>query len=287
MKLLQTLNEMAAAQTCGNCGQPMSGNHFYRNMGGKNIRFCKGSALQAAKAAGLNPTGNISFPAGGSAPAVPVSGGSAPSTGSSPRTSSTPSPRQVQPPAPTHKSITKPQLEAWLKDIGVEADQYSVTNGKLNLTTSVLLTEQEYTKLPVPFGKVEGDFEISIPTLTTFKNFPKEIDGNLTVYYSDIENFDDLDVRVSGGVHLAKNDSLTDFRKVHKHIKSVGSGVSVDLDEESNGGIGFLLIPGIQFIQTTNNKIEAILNKYFKDGADLLEIQEELIDSGFKNIARI
>jgi len=304
MKLLHTLSEMAAAQKCGNCGQPMSGNHFYRKMkDGSNVRFCKGSAIKAAQDAGLTPNGNKSFPAGGapaSAPAphaggstgAPTSGGQhSPYAGNKNPRAGDPRPKAPRPPAAPKASggITKQQLEAWLKDVGVKPDEYSVVDGKLNIKTSVMITEHEYTKLPVPFGKVEGDFEVAIPTLESFKNFPSKIGGNLTVYYSRIQNFEELDVTVGGGVLLSKNNELMDYRKVQKHIREVGSGVSVDsLDENTMGGLGFLLIKGIQYIQvTSNSKIEEIMNKHFKEDADLLEVQEELIDSGFKKVARI
>lgn len=272
----------------------MTGNHFYRKVGGVNKRFCKGSAIKKAIAAGYNPQGNISFPLGGTDPNVPSSPQAQAQNAANHTPSGQPQPSKPQAaaaptPAPAAStSITKKQLESWLKDIDVKPDQYEVVNGRLNIKKSVHMTDQEYTKLPVPFGKVEGDFEVVMPTLKTFKNFPTEVEGNLTVFHTDAESIDELDVNVQGGVYLSSNKKLKDFRKVHKHIKSVDAGITVDLGEDSVGGLGFLLIPGVQYIHVqSSSKIEEIMSKYFKEDADLLDIQEELIDSGFKNVARV
>ncbi len=130
MTLLRSLVEMAAAQICGNCRQPMSGNHFYRKINGQNKRFCKKDAIQKAVAAGHNPSGNQSFPLGG----TPPTGGPAQAKGGPVPSQSNTAPAPKQPPAPN--TITRPQLENWLKDVGIEPDQYEVINGKLNIKTS-------------------------------------------------------------------------------------------------------------------------------------------------------
>lgn len=280
MTLIRSLTEMAAAQICGNCHQPMTGNHFYRKINGKNVRFCKKEALQKAVKAGYHPTGNVSFPLG----SAPPSGGSAvPPQQPAQR----PSAPQQPAPQPASNTITKPQLEGWLKDIGVNPDQYGVINGKLNIHTSVHLVDQDYKQLPLPFGKIDGDFEVVMPTLKTFKNFPNEVGGNLIVMHTDIENCDELDVKVHGNIYMVKSKKLKNFRKISKHIKLVDDSVTVDLDKDTIGGLGFLLIPGIEEIHVPSSpKIEKILQTYF-EGADLLDVQEELIDAGFKKLARI
>ena len=305
MSLLQSLSEMAAAQTCGNCHQSMGGNHFYRKVGGVNKRFCKGSAIKDAISQGYSPQGNVSYPLGGTPPGGAKSappGGSAPTpgpasgppapTGTAPAvpSSTRPAPpkQQTAPPAAKSNTISKQQLESWLKDINVRPEEYEVVNGRLDIKKSVHMTDQEYTQLPVPFGKIEGDFEIVMPTLTSFKNFPTEVEGNLTVFHTAIESIEELDIKIGGAFYISKNDQLKSFRKVHKHVKSVDSGITVDLDENSLGGLGFLMIPGIQYLHVpTNSKVEEIMAKYFKDDADMLDVQDELIEAGFKNIARL
>jgi hypothetical protein len=289
---------MAAAKTCGNCHQPMGGNHFYRKIGGQNKRFCKKDAIQKGIAAGHQPNGNVSFPLGGApataGPAATQPASPSPLQRSAPAPAPGPAPTQrpapaPQPSAPTSSSnITRPQLESWLKDIDVAPDQYEVVNGRLNIKTSVHIVDQEYTQLPLPFGKVDGDFEIIMQTLKTFKNFPTEVKGDLLVMHTEVETCDDLDIKVGGSVYLSTNNKLKNFRKVHKHIRSVGAEVKVDLDHKSDGGLGLLLISGIQKLRVLDNmKVDDIMDTHFSKDADLLDIQEELIDAGFKNIARI
>ncbi len=284
MTLIRSLVEMAAAQICGNCRQPMTGNHFYRKINGQNKRFCKKDAIQKAVDAGYQPSGNVSFPLGGNPPV-----GGTPTRATSggpvtPRPPATPAP----PPPPASNTITRPQLENWLKDVGIEPNQYEVINGKLNIKTSVHLVDQDYTQLPLPFGKIDGDFEVFMPTLKTFKNFPNEIKGNFIVMHTDIENFDELDIAVDDSIYMNNNKKLKNFRKIHKNIRSVDGDITVDLDPGTNGGLGLLLIPGLEQLKVpSNSKITEIMNQRVTDNSDILDIQEELIDAGFKKIARI
>ena len=289
MTLIRSLVEMAAAQTCGNCHQPMSGNHFYRKIGGKNQRFCKKDAIQKGIAAGYQPSGNASFPLGSAPPSGgPAAPAAKPAGGPGiPRNAPQPTQKPQQPP-PASTNITRPQLESWLKDLDVNPDQYEVVNGRLNIKTSVSLVDQEYTQLPVPFGKIDGDFEVVMPTLKTLKNFPNQVEGSLIIMHTEIEDLNELEVDVRDGVYMTSNKKLQNFRKVHKHIKSVGAGITVDIAFGTSGGLGFLLIPGIESIQVPiDSKVAKIMQKHFDEDADLLDIQEELIDAGFKNIARI
>lgn len=301
---MNMLNEMAAQKICGNCGQPMSGNHFYRQIGGTNVAFCKGDAIARAKAAGLHPTDNKSFPAGTSTPIVSstpaTSTPTSTPTGSTPSGTVTPTPAGTTAATPSPSTQTymteigpvdKTELESWLSDFGIGPTNYSVTNGRLNITGDFQTDEQEYSQLAIPFGEVTGGFEVTMSSLETLANFPTKIGGTLHIMNSQITTLKELNVDVGSSVTISGNDQLTDVRGIHKHIKSAGVFVSLDFKHVKTGGLGLLLIKDITFVETGNSELDKILNKYLEEDTrtqdSLLDCQEELIDAGLGQFAKL
>ena len=286
-QILNYINEMAKkAKVCGNCGQVMTGNHYYRN----KQTFCKKSALEQAKTQGLNPTNNVSVPSteeevyqtkslAGAAEILKKQKTAEPMI--APNQTNGVIDSVVGP-------ITKEQLEDWLNDVDYDlgALDYTIENGKLNTQGAFYLDDQEITHVPVPFGTVGGSFQANIETLKSFENFPEFIKGNLYTYDTDIDSFDGLHTEVDGGVDFTMNEKLTDWVGVYKHLIRVSGRLKFDVDYIKRGGLGILLIKEVEEISSGDSDVDKIFNKYLKGDRNVLDCQEELIDAGFARLAR-
>ncbi len=291
-QILKYINEMAKkTKVCGNCGQGMTGNHYYRNQ----QTFCKKAALERAKTQGLNPTNNVSFPATEEEVTLNKSQSQAivPSETLKKMRKTTKEPMI----APNQTDgvidsvvgpISKEQLEEWLDDVGFDLGslKYTIKNGKINIQGNFYLDDEEITHIPVPFGTVSGSFQANIETLKSFENFPELILGNLYAYDTNIESFEGLHTEVAGGVDFTMNEKLTDWVGIYKHLIIVGDKIKFDVDFVKRGGLGILLIKGVQEVSSGNSEVDAIFNKYLKGDRNVLDCQEELIDAGFAHLAR-
>lgn len=184
--------------------------------------------------------------------------------------------------------ITQEQLEEWLEEYDIDVDEYAVVKGHLNIHTdfSLDVNDKLVSQLPVQFGYVHGDFNASIKSLTTFNNFPTEVEDGFFCYDTQVASFEGLNLRCGGNVDLIMNSKLHDFTGIHKHIRKMNGLFKFDLEHVQSGGLGILLIDGVKKIHCGDNNIDKIFNKYLKKG-QVFEAQEHLIDAGYAYLARV
>jgi len=180
--------------------------------------------------------------------------------------------------------ITKEQLEGWLKEVSVQPNQYSVTNGRLDINTSLDLTNENFPSIPIPLGTINGSFNASNDALQSFQNFPTKVTGDFFVFDTNIPTLEGLNIEVGGNIDLAHNEQLNDFRKIHKHITKMKGEFVFEAEHVITGGLGIILIEGIQEIISGNDTIDKVLNEHMDDP---MECQELLIEAGMANFARV
>jgi hypothetical protein len=118
--------------------------------------------------------------------------------------------------------------------------------------------------IAIQFGKVSGKFGCAGTLLTSLKGMPQYCYGE---YYS---------------VFQTKIKSLSGIDKIIKHITGV-----FYCNEDVTHILGLLLIPGLKGICIDDDgPIDQIMNKYVGTG-DILSAQDELIDAGFTDQARL
>lgn len=182
--------------------------------------------------------------------------------------------------------ITADALEQWLGKFDVDVDEYNITDGRLNIHVDFSLDEASINQIPIPLGRISGDFNASVNTLTTFNNFPTHVDDHFFCYDTQISSFENLNIQCGGSVDLLMNRNLNDFRGVHKHITKMNGTFKFDLEHVHVGGLGIMLIDGIKQIDCGDKNINDIFNKYLKSG-QVFEAQEHLIDGGYAYLARV
>jgi hypothetical protein len=132
--------------------------------------------------------------------------------------------------------------------------------GGVNLSSSIYLFEQT---LPVQFGNVTGYFSCSYSELTSLQGSPRVVTGDFICNQTKIESLSGVDKIVK----QINGTFLCDRRVTHI--------------------LGLLLIKGITNIDVDMcGPIDCIMNKYIGTG-DILSAQDELIDAGFIDQARL
>jgi hypothetical protein len=136
-------------------------------------------------------------------------------------------------------------------------------NGVVDVDGCVDISWFSGTSLPVQFGKVTGKFSAGASPILSLNGFPYYIGTDLFIHSTNIE-------------------SLSGIEKI---IKEIHGGVY--LDPRTTHILGLLLIPGITgFGIDDRGPIDNIMNKYIGTG-DIVSAQDELIDAGFINHARM
>lgn len=155
--------------------------------------------------------------------------------------------------------------------------QYTVRydSGIVDVNHGVILrTPGTPTDIPwvgVQFGLVQGDFNFGENlAITSLQGVPRIIQGRLACERTLITNFSGIDKLIDrmGGQIYIRSDST--------HL------------------LGLLLVPGLGRVNISNGitsgpgNVEQILNKYINRGKqDILSAQDELLDAGFIEQARL
>lgn len=294
-----------APEYCANCGQRKTGGHFTRQIGGKTQYFCKGTSLKQAQAAGLAPSGN-QFRSAGTSP--PQSSSGTATQAQQPASTTTPpvKPQQAKAPAapsqqPATPTPSKPQqtaapqsdqakaaLEQWLSRHSVSADEYEISNNRLNIKKDFVLSD---ATIPVPLGQIDGDFKMNNPEVSSMENAPTVVKGDFECSDTKLASLEGLNVEVHGNVDLTGNTQLKQLTDIHHHFKKIGGGeMWIDLGqdpENERGGMGMVLIKGLTSVALVEGAVEELFNKCLEGEIDLFDLQEELIDGGFSQYARV
>ncbi|HEY4963074.1 MAG TPA: hypothetical protein VIH90_00055 [Candidatus Saccharimonadales bacterium] len=136
-------------------------------------------------------------------------------------------------------------------------------DGIIDVNGDVKITQSAGTTIPIRFGKVAGSFNCAHTQLKSLQGAPEIVGGYFSCCATKITSLSGVDKLIKNidGEFLC-NSNVT-------HI------------------LGLLLIKGITKINVDNGgPIDKIMNKYIGTG-DILSAQDELLDAGFKDQARL
>ena len=158
--------------------------------------------------------------------------------------------------------MTHQQIEKWL--ISMKIAHCTIRkNGVVDVAGDVYLRNFEGTSLPIQFGTVAGRFNYFNSYITSFEGTPQYVGGEFNCF----------------------NSKIPSFHNIHKQISHIGGGFYCTGSETHL--LGLLMIDGITNFDIDNNgPIDKIFNKYIGTG-DILSAQDELIDAGFIEQARL
>lgn len=241
---------------------------------------------------------------------------SAPTTAAQPKQTPVqhPTQRSVQqsaPSAPIAQSTSglTPEQEKWLVDHGITRYSFN-QNGEVDVDGDVHVLRESETELPVKFGTINGDFMCSASEYTSLKNTPHTVRGDFffnhaqlssvaggpqtvenTLCYSGNTNITSLEGAtpiVGEHLYLTNMTSLKSLQGIHKQIRQMNGIIDLDETPIESHILGVLMIRGCREIKKlSNSKVAEIINKHLKGDRDVHLCQDELIDAGFAQFARL
>ena len=177
--------------------------------------------------------------------------------------------------------IDKAAIIKWLDSVGVT--NYTIRDdGTVDVNGDVGLQSKNLQSIPIQFGHVAGGFSCSRnKVLTTLEGAPQYVGGD---FYCAANNLTSLTgaPQLVGGSFGCWNNNLTS-------LAGAPQSVNGSFDCWGNPQLKMLPIFKIKGITDIHHEAGHILNKYYKpDGTgDIIAAQDELIDAGFGDIARM
>jgi hypothetical protein len=153
------------------------------------------------------------------------------------------------------------RIHNWLRMYDI-TDYTIRSNGVVDVRGGCDFSNLQETELPVQFGYVDGSFDCYSSRLQSFTGFPNRIGGNLYLYDSHVY-------------------SLHGIEKVVTHVGGI-----VSISPKATHILGLLLFEVGEISVDDDGPIDDIMNKYINTG-DIIGAQDELLDAGFKDQARL
>ena len=123
---------------------------------------------------------------------------------------------------------------------------------------------------------------------------PKEVMENYICEDSNLYSLKGIAEEIGTSLFLARNN-LTSLHNIHKQIKHIGDSADFTRNPITNCVLGLLLIDGLEHVALGDrydedlelNKVQMIINKYLEGDKDVFACQEELIEAGFEEFAKL
>lgn len=105
---------------------------------------------------------------------------------------------------------TKKEIEEWLSkykinNVIINDDLTVDVEGSVNMEGNIILKD-EIKELPIQFGVVKGNFNISKRGLTTLKGCPYKVYGNFEVTNNDLNSLKNAPLIVTGNFNITQNN---------------------------------------------------------------------------------
>ena len=158
--------------------------------------------------------------------------------------------------------------------------------GEVNVIGNVNLYDQELVELPVKFGEVNGYFSCDFNKLKSLEGAPHTVGDSFDCSNNQLTSLESTP-HTLGNIYVCNNNYLTSLVGIHKLIKKINGTMYVGNNPIRSGGIGLILIEGLTEIDSELPALR-IINKYLGQGKKgLLLCQDELIEAGYEEYARL
>ena len=114
----------------------------------------------------------------------------------------------------------------------------------------------------------------------------KHYEGDFFCTQSGITSLEGIPPSINGNVYFA-NNKIKSLHNIHKQIKHINGGISFIGNPITSHVLGLLLIDGLKMVFLDNTKVEAIINNHLRGERDVFACQEELIEAGFDEFAKL
>ncbi len=154
-------------------------------------------------------------------------------------------------------------------------------DGTVDVSTDVDISGRNLERIPIKFGIVWGKFLCHGNKLKSLAGAPDKA----TVLFCQNNALTTLnDIVIECNLMLCHNNPITSYKDVIKHIKSIHG---VMLPNNNIPILQWFLIDSLKEIEVEHNTVVNEILKRHIISKDILACQDELIDSGFTDWARL
>lgn len=147
-------------------------------------------------------------------------------------------------------------------------------------------TTNSLTSLKGGPKKVGTYYYCSNNKLTSLEGAPETITRDFFCHHNALTSLNGAPKYIKFSLD-ANSNALTSLEGIHKQIKSIGSGAYFEKNPIKSHVLGLLLIEDLKFVEFDNKPLQNIINKYLKNGKDVFECQNELMDAGLEDFAQL
>ena len=144
---------------------------------------------------------------------------------------------------------------------------------------------------PIAQAKVFGTFRCSYTKITSLEGGPSWVGGYFYCHGTKITSLEGGPSWVGGNFNCLDTQHLTSLHNIHKQIKHIGGQLYLSNTVKSHI-LGVMFIEGLQKIQihwsnTKQKQVENIINKHLGGDRNIHLAQEELLEAGLKEYAKL
>lgn len=114
--------------------------------------------------------------------------------------------------------ITKKEIEHIIRRYRIKLDRYTYKDGVVDVRGSVMLTDTSLRRLPIKFGRVDGDFYCHANQLKTLKGAPEFVGGDFNCSNNNLISLRGAPIEVGGNFACHEN-ALTSLKGSPQHVK--------------------------------------------------------------------
>ena len=194
-----------------------------------------------------------------------------------------------------------------LKTIGITQGFTINHDGSVDVPqTNVTYMSKPFDTIPIKYNRVLGFFVSSVPIttlencpevverdfvvqtnalLTTMKGGPSKVGGNYHISHTSLQTLEHAPLEVGGNFYIGYTN-VKDFHNIHKTaFRNITLGGSLVLGPDVRNIVGLAAIPGItHIIIPLRHGKSASFNVSHND---VIQFQEQLIDAGFSEKAKL
>ena len=143
---------------------------------------------------------------------------------------------------------------------------------------------------PIARAKVLGIFDCSQTNITSLEGGPSWVGGDFYCSFTKITSLEGGPSYVGCDFSCVET-KIKSLHNIHKEIKHIGNRMLIP-DTVISHILGVMFIKGLQKIQfyyrnTEQNQVENIINKHLAGDRDIHLAQEELLEAGLKEYAKL
>lgn len=130
-----------------------------------------------------------------------------------------------------------------------------------------------------------SSFNCTSNSLTSLEGAPKVCFNFVCDDNENLKSFEFMPEIITGDLSL-NGCGFTSLKDIHKHVKEIKNGILLDGCPIKSHVLGLLKIKKLKRAYLNSRDVETIINKYLPEG-DIFACQQELIDNGFEEYAKL